>query len=50
MLHIIDDEEVIRDSLSWLARSRKIPATGYASSEQFLSTLENQFSFDRDGD
>ena len=26
MLHIIDDEEVIRDSLMWLAKSRGIPA------------------------
>ena len=25
MLHIVDDEEVVRDSLSWLASSRGIP-------------------------
>jgi len=27
MLHIVDDEEVIRDSLAWLAVSRDIVAT-----------------------
>ncbi|MBC3933222.1 MULTISPECIES: response regulator transcription factor [Undibacterium] len=50
MLHIIDDEEVIRDSLSWLARSRQIAAVGYASSEQFLAGLEQGFRFDTEGD
>ncbi|HJV73095.1 MAG TPA: DNA-binding response regulator, partial [Noviherbaspirillum sp.] len=29
MLHIVDDEEVIRDSLAWLAQSRGIAATAY---------------------
>lgn len=50
MLHIIDDEEVIRDSLSWLARSRQISSVCYASAEQFLSTLDKQFQFDSRGD
>ena len=31
MLHIVDDEDVIRDSLTWLARSRNIASTAYAS-------------------
>lgn len=39
MLHIVDDEEVIRDSLTWLARSRSIPATAYASGQAFLDAL-----------
>ncbi|WP_317205654.1 response regulator transcription factor [Janthinobacterium sp.] len=38
MLHIVDDEEVVRDSLTWLASSRAIPARGYASAQQFLDT------------
>jgi two-component system response regulator DctR len=50
MLHIIDDEDVIRDSLSWLARSRQIAAVGYASGEQFLATLEQPLRFDTEGD
>ena len=41
MLHIIDDEEVIRDSLMWLAKSRGIPAAAYDSGKAFLTTLDN---------
>ena len=48
MLHIIDDEEVVRDSLSWLAASRSIEARSYASGQQFLDSLDG--SFDADGD
>ncbi|MFZ6771352.1 response regulator transcription factor [Undibacterium sp. SXout7W] len=50
MLHIIDDEEVIRDALSWLARSRQIPATVYDSAEKFLAALERSLAFDAQGD
>ncbi|KAB8043296.1 response regulator transcription factor [Janthinobacterium aquaticum] len=48
MLHIIDDEEVVRDSLSWLASSRGIEARSYASAQQFLDSLDG--SFDAAGD
>ncbi|MEG0885553.1 MAG: response regulator [Janthinobacterium sp.] len=48
MLHIIDDEEVVRDSLSWLAASRNIEARNYASAQQFLDSLDG--SFDAAGD
>src|SRR5450830_658026 len=48
MLHIIDDEEVVRDSLSWLAASRSIDARIYASAQQFLDSLDG--SFDAAGD
>ncbi|UVW28176.1 response regulator transcription factor [Massilia sp. H6] len=37
MLHIVDDEDVIRDALAWLAQSRGLPARGYASGEEFLA-------------
>lgn len=40
MLHIIDDEEVIRDSLLWLAKSRGIQATAYDSGKSFLAALD----------
>lgn len=42
MLHIIDDEEVIRDSLLWLAKSRGIAAAAYESGKTFLTALDNQ--------
>ena len=48
MLHIIDDEEVVRDSLSWLAASRSIEARSYASGQQFLDSLDG--GFDAAGD
>ena len=48
MLHIVDDEDVIRDSLAWLAQSRGIDACGYASAQAFLD--QAGASFDADGD
>ncbi len=50
MLHIIDDEEVIRDSLTWLAHSRAIPAAAYASGAAFLSALDAPPAFDPQGE
>lgn len=50
MLHIVDDEEVLRDALSWLARSRNITSTSYDSAEAFLSRLENNFINAKEGD
>ncbi|HAT29936.1 MAG TPA: DNA-binding response regulator [Janthinobacterium sp.] len=43
MLHIVDDEEVVRDSLSWLAASRGIAARGYADASQFLARMAGDF-------
>ncbi len=50
MLHIVDDEEVIRDSLTWLAQSRAIDARAYDSGAAFLSALDAQTGFDPAGD
>ena len=50
MLHIVDDEEVIRDSLTWLARSRGIAAAAYDSGDAFLAALEGWSSFDPQGE
>jgi len=36
MLHIVDDEDVIRDALEWLAQSRGLAARGYAGGQAFL--------------
>jgi len=47
MLHIVDDEEVIRDSLAWLAQSRGLNARGYAGGQEFLDIIKD---LDGDGD
>ena len=48
MLHIVDDEEAIRDSLAWLARSRGIAACTYASAQAFVDQAGK--AFDAGGD
>ena len=48
MLHIVDDEDAIRDSLAWLARSRGIAACTYATARAFIA--EAGASFDEGGD
>ncbi|GAA4012597.1 response regulator transcription factor [Actimicrobium antarcticum] len=40
MLHIVDDEEAIRDSLAWLARTRNIEARTYESAAAFLAAVD----------
>lgn len=50
MLHIVDDEETIRDSLTWLAKSRDISATAYENGEKFLCSLAEPIAFSADGD
>jgi two-component system response regulator DctR len=50
MLHIVDDEEIIRDSLTWLAKSRDIPVTAYQSGEEFLASRGEPFRFEVEGD
>jgi len=43
MLHIVDDEEAIRDALAWLARSRGIEARSHATAQAFLDAIAGQF-------
>lgn len=43
MLHIVDDEEVIRDALAFLAQSRGIAACGHASAQAFLDAAGTRF-------
>jgi two-component system response regulator DctR len=47
MLHIVDDEAVVRDALTWLATSRAIAARAYESGAQFLQQIGD---FDAAGD
>ncbi|NGZ86601.1 response regulator transcription factor [Duganella aceris] len=49
MLHIVDDEAVVRDSLTWLATSRAIASRAYDSGAQFLKQAEAG-QFDIGGD
>jgi two-component system response regulator DctR len=50
MLHIVDDEEIIRDSLIWLAQSRAIAATAYSSGTAFLAAMAQSRHFDPVGE
>jgi two-component system, LuxR family, response regulator DctR len=42
IVHIVDDEEAIRDSLGWLLKSRGIASRTYASGEAFLATFHRE--------
>ena len=48
MLHIVDDEEAIRDALAWLAQSRGIASRSHASAQAFLDDAGQRF--DEQGD
>lgn len=42
--HLVDDDEAIRDALSWLLQSRGIPCTTYASAEDFLAAWNGKLA------
>lgn len=48
MLHIVDDDDDLRDALVWMAKSRQIPCIAYTSGEQFLATLASHEEDDAD--
>jgi len=39
MVYLVDDEDVVRDALSWLLRSRRLLSEGYGSGEAFEAML-----------
>lgn len=39
-VHIVDDEEVVRDALAWLLRSRRLLPVGYPSADAFWAALQ----------
>jgi two-component system response regulator DctR len=39
MVYLVDDEEVVRDALAWLLRSRRLLSEGFASADAFESWL-----------
>jgi two-component system response regulator DctR len=42
IVHIVDDDEAIRDALAWLFQSRKVEAREYDSAESFLAAWTAQ--------
>lgn len=42
IVHLVDDEDAIRDSLAWLLKSRGIASVGYASGEAFLEAWRQE--------
>ena len=42
MVYLVDDEEVVREALAWLLRSRRLLSEGFASAEAFESWLVQQ--------
>jgi two-component system, LuxR family, response regulator DctR len=39
IVYLVDDEEVVRDALGWLLRSRRLLSEGFASAEAFEAML-----------
>ena len=42
MVYLVDDEEVLRDALAWLLRSRRLLSEGFASAEAFEAFVDRQ--------
>jgi FixJ family two-component response regulator len=42
IVYIVDDDEAMRDSLKWLLESRGLKVKIFASSEEFLGTLQGE--------
>ena len=42
VVYLVDDEDVVRDALAWLLRSRRLLSNGYASAEAFEEWLAEQ--------
>jgi two-component system response regulator DctR len=41
-VYLVDDEDVVRDALAWLLRSRRLLSEGYASAEAFEAMLNGR--------
>lgn len=42
VVYIVDDEEVVRDALAWLLRSRRLLSEAFASADAFAAWLDAQ--------
>ncbi len=41
-VYLVDDEDVVRDALAWLLRSRRLLSEGFASAETFEAMLDGR--------
>jgi len=44
MVYLVDDEDVVREALAWLLRSRRLLSEGFSSAEAFEALLDEQTS------
>ena len=44
MVYLVDDEDVVRDALAWLLRSRRLLSEGFASADAFADWLAQRGS------
>ena len=42
VVYLVDDEDVVRDALAWLLRSRRLLSEGFASAEAFEAFVQTQ--------
>jgi two-component system response regulator DctR len=49
VVYIVDDEEVVRDALAWLLRSRRLLSEGFASAEAFEAAVQQRAGASTDG-
>lgn len=47
MVYLVDDEDVVRDALAWLLRSRRLLSEGFSSADAFEAWLLQQLGPDR---
>jgi two-component system, LuxR family, response regulator DctR len=40
MVYLVDDEDVLREALAWLLRSRRLLSEGFTSAEAFIALLD----------
>jgi two-component system response regulator DctR len=44
MVYLVDDENVVRDALAWLLRSRRLLSEGFGSAEAFQALVEGRMA------
>jgi two-component system, LuxR family, response regulator DctR len=42
IVYLVDDEDAVRDAMSWLLRSRRLLSEGFASAEAFLAHMQQK--------
>ena len=47
VVYLVDDEDVVRDALAWLLRSRRLLSVGFGSAEAFENWLNEQTQPDK---